>query len=124
MSTNGFPNCFFIGRQQAALTVNLPLSLQNQTRHIANLVTQARQQGFETVEPSPEAVDAYVAEVKSLAGTNAGFFEECTPGYYNSEGAKGNRNGFFSDIYAAGSLRYFEILTDWRNGGMPGLKMR
>ena len=124
MSTNGFPNCFFIGRQQAALTVNLPLSLQNQTRHIATLVTQARAQGFDTVEPSPEAVDAYVTEVKSLAGTNAGFFEECTPGYYNSEGAKGNRNGFFSDIYAAGSLRYFEILADWRNGGMPGLTMR
>ncbi|MGE0419603.1 MAG: flavin-containing monooxygenase, partial [Acetobacteraceae bacterium] len=34
MTTNGFPNCFFIGRQQAAVTINLPLSLQNQTSHI------------------------------------------------------------------------------------------
>ncbi len=124
MTTNGFPNCFFIGRQQAAVTVNLPLSLQNQTSHIRHMVTEARAKGFDVIEPAPNAVDAYVAEVKSLAGTNATFFEECTPGYYNSEGAKGNRNGFFSETYGAGSLRYFEVLREWREKGMPGLTMR
>ena len=124
MTTNGFPNCFFIGRNQAAVTVNLPLSLQNQTRHITHMVTQSRARGFGTVEASADAVDAYVNEVRSLSGINAQFFMECTPGYYNSEGAAGNRNGFFSETYGAGSLRYFEILAAWRDSGMPGLAMR
>ncbi len=124
MTTNGFPNCFFIGRNQAAVTVNLPLSLQNQTRHIAHMITQSRAKGFDTVEVAQEAVDAYVDEVRSLSGMNANFFAECTPGYYNSEGAAGNKNGFFSETYGAGSLRYFEILAQWRDGGMPGLTMR
>ncbi|MGE0416523.1 MAG: hypothetical protein AB7O80_06935, partial [Acetobacteraceae bacterium] len=60
----------------------------------------------------------------SLSGMNASFFEECTPGYYNSEGAQGNRNGFFSETYGAGSLRYFEILAEWRAKGMPGMTLR
>ena len=124
MTTNGFPNCFFIGRNQAAVTVNLPLSLQNQTRHIAHMITQSRAKGFDTVEVAQEAVDAYVDEVRSLSGMNANFFAECTPGYYNSEGAAGNKNGFFSETYGAGSLRYFESLAQWRDGGMPGLTMR
>lgn len=124
MTTNGFPNCFFIGRQQAAVTVNLPLSLQNQTSHIRHIVTEARARGCEVVEPDEETVDAYVAEVRSLSGMNALFFEECTPGYYNSEGAQGNRNGFFSETYGAGSLRYFEILAEWRAKGMPGMTLR
>ena len=45
------------------------------------------------------------------------FFRECTPGYYNSEGATGNKQGFFSETYGAGSLRYFEVLAAWRNAG-------
>jgi cyclohexanone monooxygenase len=47
---------------------------------------------------------------------------ECTPGYYNSEGQAGNRNGFFSDMYGAGPLRFFELLREWRaSGRLEGL---
>ncbi len=53
------------------------------------------------------------------------FYRECTPGYYNSEGAAGNKNGFFSDMYGAGPLRFFEALEEWRaNGRMEGLELR
>ena len=33
---------------------------------------------------------------------------DCTPGYYNSEGQAGNRQGFFSDMYGAGPLVFFQ----------------
>jgi len=122
MTSDGFPNCFFIGRQQAAVTVNLPLSLQNQTRHITYIVTEARKRGATTFEPAPDAVTAYVRDVRNHSTANSRFFMECTPGYYNSEGAAGNRQGFFSETYGAGSLRYFEVLAEWRNAGnLPGL---
>ena len=122
LTTDGFPNCFFIGRTQAAVTVNLPLSLQNQTRQIAHIVTEARARGFTTLEPSTDAVDNYVRDVRKYSIANTKFFMECTPGYYNSEGAAGNRQGFFSETYGAGSLHYFELLAEWRKAGnLPGL---
>jgi hypothetical protein len=52
------------------------------------------------------------------------FYRECTPGYYNSEGAEGNRQGFFSEMYGAGPLRFFDVLAEWREAGMPGLDLR
>ena len=45
------------------------------------------------------------------------FRAECTPGYYNNEGQAGNPNGFFSSSYGAGPVRFFEILSEWRNNG-------
>ncbi len=63
--------------------------------------------------------------MKSLARIGARFYMECTPGYYNSEGASGNKGGFFSDMYGAGPLRFFEVLEEWRaNGRLEGLELR
>ena len=77
------------------------------------------------LEPTAEAEDAYVQEVRSLARMGQRFYAECTPGYYNSEGAAGNRSGFFSDMYGAGPLRFFEMLAEWRGEGtMPGIELR
>lgn len=125
LMTDGFPNCFFVGRTQGAVTVNLPLSLENQTRHVMHMLTEARAKGAATLEPSPEAVDAYVRDVRRLSTSGSQFYLECTPGYYNSEGAQGNKNGFFSETYGAGSLRFFEMLKQWRAGAdLPGIALR
>ena len=52
------------------------------------------------------------------------FYRECTPGYYNSEGAHGNRAGFMTDMYGAGPIRFFEVLKEWREQGeMKGLAL-
>jgi cyclohexanone monooxygenase len=125
MTVHGFPNCFFVGRSQSATTVNLPLSLENQTRHVTYIVSEARKRGFRTFELTAEAENAYVQEVRRLSGIGERFYRECTPGYYNSEGAAGNKNGFFSESYGAGSLIFFDMLDKWRNDGrMDGLTLR
>jgi cation diffusion facilitator CzcD-associated flavoprotein CzcO len=124
LTTDGFPNCFFVGRTQAAVTVNLPLSLENQTRHVMHMLQEARAQGAKTLEPAPEAVADYVSEIRRLNVNGSQFYVECTPGYYNSEGAVGNKNGFFSETYGAGSLKFFEILAQWRAEGLPGVMLR
>jgi hypothetical protein len=65
-----------------------------------------------------------VQEVRSLARMGQRFYSECTPGYYNSEGAVGNRQGFFSDMYGAGPLKFFEVLGEWRaTGELPGMTL-
>ena len=80
-------------------------------------VLLARARGARLAEPTAEGEDAYVREVRSLAWTGGRFYRECTPGYYNSEGAAGNRKGFFSEMYGAGPLKFFELLKTWRASG-------
>ncbi len=124
LTTHGFPNCFFLGFTQGAITISVPQALGEQAKHVTYMVTQAKARGAEVLEPSAEAEHAYVQEVRSLARLGMRFYTECTPGYYNSEGAVGNRGGFFSDMYGAGPLRFFEILDTWRgNGKLEGLEL-
>ncbi|MGZ5933859.1 MAG: NAD(P)-binding domain-containing protein [Rhizomicrobium sp.] len=125
LTTHGFPNCFFLGFTQTAITISVPQALNEQARHVTHMVTEAKAQGAQVLEPTAAAENAYVQEVRSLARLGQRFYTECTPGYYNSEGATGNRNGFFSDMYGAGPLRFFEVLEEWRaNGKLDGLELR
>jgi cation diffusion facilitator CzcD-associated flavoprotein CzcO len=124
LTSHGFPNCFFLGFTQTAITISVPQALREQSDHVAYIATQAKARGAQALEPTAEAEDAYVQEVRSLARMGQRFYMECTPGYYNSEGAVGNRSGFFSDMYGAGPLPFFEKLAEWRaSGEMPGLAL-
>jgi len=124
LTAHGFPNCFFLGFTQTAITVSVPQALNEQANHVTYMVTQARARGCDVLEPTAEAEDAYVQEVRTLARLGQRFYTECTPGYYNSEGAPGNRSGFFSEFYGAGPLRFFEVLDAWRSDGrMEGLAL-
>jgi cation diffusion facilitator CzcD-associated flavoprotein CzcO len=122
LTTRGFPNCFFLGFTQTAITVSVPMALNEQARHVTYMVTESRKRGSSAIEPTMEAEEAYVQEVRSLARLGVRFYTECTPGYYNSEGAAGNRAGFMTDMYGAGSIKFFEMLKAWRDTGrMEGL---
>jgi cyclohexanone monooxygenase len=125
LTVNGFPNCFFLGFTQTAITISVPQALHEQAAHVTYMVSQARERGAAALEPTVEAEQAYVDEVRSLARMGLRFYMECTPGYYNSEGAAGNKAGFFSDMYGAGPLRFFEKLAAWRSDGqLEGLALR
>jgi cyclohexanone monooxygenase len=124
LTTHGFPNCFFLGFTQTAITISVPQALQEQAAHVAHIVTEAKARGARALEPTAEAEEAYVQEVRGLARMGQRFYMECTPGYYNSEGQAGNRSGFFSDMYGAGPLRFFDKLAAWRaSGELPGLAL-
>ncbi|HEY3798342.1 MAG TPA: NAD(P)/FAD-dependent oxidoreductase [Caulobacteraceae bacterium] len=124
LTSHGFPNCFFLGFTQGAITISVPQALNEQANHVAYMVTEAAKRGAAALEPTAAAEAAYVDEVRSLAGSGGRFYTECTPGYYNSEGQAGNRSGFFSDMYGGGPLRFFEILAEWRAAGdLPGLDL-
>ena len=125
LQTNGFPNCFFLGFTQSAVTVNVPQSLNEQARHVTYILDQVKAQGGTTVEATVEGETNWVAEMQSKARMGEQFRFECTPGYYNNEGKSGNPNGFFSFAYGAGPLRFFEILEEWRaSGTLDGCTIR
>ena len=122
LQSHGFPNCFFMGFTQTAITVNVPHALNEQAKHIAYILGELKARGKTTVEASAQGEADYVAEVQALARTGARFYAECTPGYYNGEGTSGNKGGFFSDMHGAGPIRFYEQLAQWRsNGTLDGL---
>ena len=124
LQTNGFPNCFFLGFTQTAVTVSVPHALNEQARHVTHVLTQARERGATIVETTIEAEDAWVAEMRDKARLGVKFYSDCTPGYYNNEGKLGNPHGFFTHTYGAGPIPFFKTLEQWRAADMPGLVLR
>ncbi len=117
LQANGFPNCFFLGFTQTALSVNIPHALNEQAKHVTYILDQARQRGATRVEATLEAEDMWLAEMKDKARIAERFYAECTPGYYNNEGHLDTGNGFFAGTYGAGPIKFFRILDDWRSTG-------
>ena len=125
LQTHGFPNCFFLGFTQSAVTVNVPQTLNEQACHVTYILKTVRERGATTTEATAEGEAAWLAEMDSKAKMGEQFRLECTPGYYNNEGQTGNRNSFFEYSYGAGPLRFFEILKDWRaSGRLDGSEIR
>ncbi len=114
MQTAGFPNCFFMGFTQGAVTVSVPQTLNEQAVHITYILEALKAQGGEVIECTPEGEQAWLDELADKARLGARFRAECTPGYYNNEGKDGNPNGFFTGAYGGGPIRFFRILGDWR----------
>ena len=116
-STNGFPNCFFLGFTQAAVTVNVPHALNEQAKHVSHILAEAKARQAATVEVTPEGEAAWLEEIERTAVLGERFRAECTPGYYNNEGKLKNPNGFFTSGYGGGPIKFFRILEDWRDRG-------
>ncbi len=124
MHSRGFPNCFIMGNQQAGFTVNYPHMLNEQSKHVAHIVSHALQNDVRALEVSEEAEAEWVDTVIRLARLGQDFLEACTPGYYNNEGRPGERSGQ-NGFYGGGSVEFFRILQEWReSGGLPGLEAR
>ncbi len=116
--SHGFPNCFFLGFTQTAVTVNVPHALNEQAKHVRYLLTEAHERGAGTIEVTAEGEQGWLDEMASKARLGEKFYAECTPGYYNNEG-RPNENpvGFRSGTYGAGPIKFFRLLDEWRSTG-------
>ena len=119
----GFPNCFHMGITQNALTANFPHMLEEQSRHITELILHAKAQEARCIEPTPEAEAEWVATIKEKAMNNRDFLEACTPGYYNNEGKPEKGFGLAGELYGGGPVEFHELIRRWRQDGeMKGLQ--
>ena len=116
----GFPNCFHMGVKHSTLTPNFPHLLKEQAAHI---VGETEERQGRTVEPTPEAEAGWVQTVRDTARLNLEFRQACTPGYYNGEGRAGAEDGLFAGLYGPGPVKFFELIRNWRAGGMEGLEI-
>jgi len=124
-SSRGFPNWFFVGIGQNGLSVNMTSMFDDQARHIAYIIREAKDRGAQTVQPTAEAEAAWVAEIRRLSAANTAFLESCTPGYYNSEGKFSEAVGtLVGESYSPGANAFNALLADWRaNGDLGGLEL-
>src|SRR5215217_6239631 len=121
-SSRNFPNRFYIGVGQNGLSVNMTGMFDDQARHIAYIVKEAKARGATTVEPTAEAEEAWVETIRKVAILNRDFQNACTPGYYNNEGGE-RSGGLNGQTYTPGINRFNALLAEWRDkGDLDGLQ--
>lgn len=120
--THQFPNLFFTGFTQNALTAAHNLMYDQQGGHIAYLIKEALARGAAALEPSQAAQDRWCRIIKENLISNPQFSRECTPGYYNNEGAVLDRSPLFGEPYGPGYSAFERLLKEWRaQSDMDGL---
>lgn len=126
MTSRGFPNQFFTGFIQGAVSGNTTAMFEQQARHIGYIVAEAVRRGAVTVEPSQEAQDGWVETIRELAVDDGGFLASCTPGYYNNEGGGGGEGirSALGEPYSPGFYAFDDLLAEWRDkGDLDGLEL-
>jgi cyclohexanone monooxygenase len=123
MQSRGFPNCFIMGPQQGAFTVNYPHLLDEQAKHIAYILKHATENKVRAFEPSEAAESQWVDTIIAFSRMGREFLDSCTPGYYNNEGNLSNLNAQNS-FFGGGSILFFQMLQQWRDEGtLKGLEL-
>jgi cyclohexanone monooxygenase len=121
-ATDGFPNQFFTGFTQGAIT-NLTTMLEGQAAHIAHVIAEALRRGAVAVEASGEAVEAWGRTMGEVGFNTAELLADCTPGYYNNEGGAVKRS-HLGVVYGPGFDAFEALLEAWRQAGdLDGLRL-
>ncbi|WP_454852716.1 flavin-containing monooxygenase [Promicromonospora soli] len=115
--SHGFPNLFHLGAVQNANSVNFVHILQEQAEHIAAVIAESRAEGARYVEPSEQAQADWSQTIRESAHDHSAFQAECTPGYYNREGAGVGPS--FS--YGPGPVAFHKLLREWRRHDMSAV---
>ncbi|MGO4256405.1 flavin-containing monooxygenase [Marmoricola sp. RAF53] len=112
----GFPNLFIQQLFQGAfLGSNIPHNLVDTAKTIALTVKHMQENDLARVEPTQEAQDAWV-DLLLTQGRTLGN-PECTPGYYNNEGAELDLKARHNVGYPKGSAAFFTMMDAWRASG-------
>jgi cyclohexanone monooxygenase len=64
--SRGFPNCFIVSIVQSGFSVNCPHMLDEQARHLAYLLCEARDRGVTRIETSQQAEDDWVRRIRGV----------------------------------------------------------
>jgi cation diffusion facilitator CzcD-associated flavoprotein CzcO len=133
--TNGFPNMFFAGANQAGASPNYTPTLETFARHIAKIISASTRRIGKTqptakvvIEATQEAEQDWSRRVMVGAPTLAPM-AGCTPSYYNAEGSLDNMSREEQMLAApagpwpAGLNNFMDVLEEWRsrNDELEGL---
>jgi cation diffusion facilitator CzcD-associated flavoprotein CzcO len=122
--THGFPNLFFTGYLQGGFNATTTEQFSRQGYHMAYIVSEALRRGLAAVEPSLQAQEEWVKTLRASAIDLTQFQRECTPSYFNNEGAEKIR-WYLGESYGPGWTAFEQLVLDWRDrGDLAGLDLR
>ncbi|XOV89107.1 MAG: flavin-containing monooxygenase [Pseudomonadota bacterium] len=117
INVHNFPNAFLVQPTQGAnLISNIPHNIIESGATIAKMIKHAVDFGYQTIEVSKEAEDAWIDLLMTGPGMMLGS-PDCTPGYYNNEGQPIPETARFNVGYPAGATAYFKYIQEWRDTG-------
>ena len=123
MHSRGFPNSFFFGPAQSGFTATYTYSLDEQSVHLAHILSTAKAKGATRIEASEAAEKQWVQMIIDKARLTAEFQEKCTPGYYNNEGKVNTKPQ--NNTYGGGPIEFFDLMAKWRaSGDLKGLELQ
>ena len=108
--SHGFPNFFVMGGYQAFFAFNLTDVLNCQGEHIAECIDYMRRNDIHAMEPTPEIESWWVQKVIDNRGKTSRN-RDCTPGYYNFEGAENRRQ---DGNYNGSMQEYLDFMAEVR----------
>ncbi len=128
MVTRGFPNLFIMPApgQQAVISVNNTVIVEEGAVHIAGTVKLLEEQGIRVFDVSAEAEKEYVEEIVGSYKDASAVMEACTPSRLNLEGhpkdispRSGAWGGGRGDLFG-----WVAMLAEWRErGDFAGLEL-
>jgi cation diffusion facilitator CzcD-associated flavoprotein CzcO len=117
----GFPNLFTItGPGSPSVLCNMPVAIEQHVEWITACIAQMREHGFERIEPTPDAVDGWVAHVNGAA--DATLLPQAKHSWYLGANVPGKPRVFMP--YAGGMARYREICANVAINRYEGFALR
>jgi cyclohexanone monooxygenase len=122
--TRGFPNMFMLSTVQGFQAVNFVHPITEVSAHIVHMIKRCVDDNIKTLEPTPEAMEAWFWVLMGTVEGYARYNMTCTPGYLNNEGAAGDMKAARGSTYLGSAIDMLDILDRWREAGdMAGLEV-
>ncbi|WP_345812312.1 NAD(P)/FAD-dependent oxidoreductase [Paraburkholderia sp. PREW-6R] len=115
MHVHGYPNLFFTGTTQTAITYNYTNMLLEQTAHLAHILAHSHETGATRIEADAEAEQQWCEEIRRMAPMLTSYFTYCTPSYFSNEGNPADAAGILSGAYGADPQLFWQTLRAWRD---------
>jgi cyclohexanone monooxygenase len=123
LTVHNFPNWYYIGQGQNAVAANYTTTVDDQAKHLAYILSTARDRGATRIEPTAAAEERWIEEIRSAGYQAPDFYVNCTPGYYNNEGQSGVT--IWDESYSPGPVAFNALMQAWRDkGDLEGLELK
>ena len=117
LQVSGFPNLFTItGPGSPSVLTNMPVAIEQHVEWITDCIAHLRAHGIPCIEPTPEAMEGWVAHVNDAA--NATLLPEAGHSWYLGANVPGKPRVFMP--YAGGMARYRATCADVAARGYDG----
>ncbi|GAA0673039.1 hypothetical protein GCM10009535_60600 [Streptomyces thermocarboxydovorans] len=117
LTAHGFPNLFMItGPQSPSVLYNMPLAIEDHVDFTADAITYLRRHGYDTIEPTRQAQDDWVAHTNENA--QATLLPTSTSSWYMGANVPGKPRKVL--VYLGGAPAYRKTCDEVIAAGYTG----